>query len=391
MAKRDYYEILGVSKSATEDEIKKAYRKLAKKYHPDVNKNHDAEEKFKEATEACEVLLDPKKRKMYDQFGHDGLKGMGQGSGFGDFGDFGDFFSNMSGSTGGGAGDFFSDIFSSFFGGSAKKSGFSGFGSNKRSSGPEASRGKDIIIEINLTLKELLFGVNKEIVLDLISKCEVCDGVGAKNKSDIVTCEVCDGVGMVTVVQEFGFTKFQSNQACPKCKGHGKKNANPCKSCHGEGVKKKKEPVMFNIPKGLSPGEKVILRNSGNEGKNGGPKGHIYADIFLNASKKLVIVDNYNIKGVLNISYLDAILKNDITIETLDGQINVNIPKNVKNGDIIVVANHGLYKGIKSNKRGDLLLEINIKVPNEINNEEKEIMEKLYKLNNFKVENEFKE
>ncbi|QBQ07555.1 molecular chaperone DnaJ [Spiroplasma gladiatoris] len=386
MAKRDYYEVLGVSKNASEDEIKKAYRKLAKKYHPDVNKNHDAEEKFKEATEACEVLLDPEKRKTYDQFGHDGLQGMGQG-GFGDFGSFGDFFSNMSGS-GGGTGDFFSDIFSSFFGG---KSRSSGFGGSKNSSGPTPSRGKDIILEMHLTLKEILFGVDKEVELDLISKCKDCNGVGAKNKDDIKTCEVCDGAGMVTVVQEFGFTKFQSSQACPKCHGNGKENKHPCKNCQGNGVKKSKETIQISIPKGLSPGQKILLKNSGNEGKNGGPKGHIYADVYLKASRNIDIVNQFDIKSKIDVSYLDAILKNEVIIDTLDGPLSVKLPKSVKNGDVISVPNHGLYKGLKNSKRGELLLEVNIVTPNELSSEEKKAIDQLLKVNKFKTTNDLKE
>ncbi|AUB31425.1 molecular chaperone DnaJ [Spiroplasma floricola] len=375
MAKKDYYEILGIAKSASEDEIKKAYRKLAKKYHPDICKEPNAEEKFKEATEAAEVLLDANKRQAYDQFGHEGLSGMG--SGFGGFngGGFGDFFSNM-----GGASDFFSDIFSNFFGGRGGNS------SRKRS-----SRGKDIVINVSLSLKELLFGVDKEITLDLISKCDDCDGVGAKNKSDIVDCEVCNGHGVVTILQDMGIAKFQTQQPCPKCKGHGKENKNPCKSCRGEGTVIKKEKVTMPIPKGLTPDQQIVLRNAGNYSVEGGERGHLYADVHLKASKNVTIVNDFDIKFKFDISYLDALLANEISIKTLDGDISIKIPKGIKNGEIINVKNHGLYKGIKSSHRGNLLLEVNIVIPKELDKNEKQKIESILKSTDFKVTNNLEE
>ncbi|QHX36545.1 molecular chaperone DnaJ [Spiroplasma sp. BIUS-1] len=374
MAKRDYYEVLGVAKSASEDDIKKAYRKLAKKYHPDICKEPDAEEKFKEATEAAEVLLDANKRQTYDQFGHDGLNGMG--SGFGGFGGgFGDFFSNM-----GGAGDFFSDIFSNFFGGR------SGGSSRQRS-----SRGKDIVISVSLSLKELLFGVDKDVTLDLVSKCDDCDGVGAKSKSDIVECEVCNGHGVVTVLQDMGIAKFQTQQPCPKCKGQGKENKNPCKSCRGDGAVMKKETVTMPIPKGLVPDQQIVLRNAGNYSVDGGERGHLYADVHLKASKNVKIVNDHDIKFKFDVSYLDALLANEITIKTLDGDVNIKIPRGVKNGEIITVKNYGLHKGVKSSHRGNLLLEVNIVIPKELDKEEKEKIESLMQLTEFKVTNNLEE
>ncbi|WP_339021538.1 molecular chaperone DnaJ [Spiroplasma endosymbiont of Atherix ibis] len=370
MAKRDYYEILGIVKSASEDEIKKAYRKLAKKYHPDICKEPNAEEKFKEATEAAEVLLDANKRQAYDQFGHECLNDMG--SGFG--GGFGDFFSNM-----GGASDFFSDIFSNFFGGR-------GGSSRKRS-----SRGKDIVISVSLKLKELLFGVDKEIDLDLISKCDDCDGIGAKSKSDIVECEVCKGHGVVTILQDMGIAKFQTQQTCPKCKGNGKENKNPCKSCRGDGTVIKKEKVIMPIPKGLAPDQQIVLRNAGNYSIEGGERGHLYVDVHLKASRNVTIVNDFDIKFKFDISYLDALLANEISIKTLDGNINIKIPKGIKNGEIINVKNHGLYKGVKSSHRGNLLLQVNIVIPKEIDKNEKEKLENILKSTDFKVTNNLEE
>ncbi|AUM62539.1 molecular chaperone DnaJ [Spiroplasma monobiae] len=376
MAKRDYYEVLGIAKSASEDEIKKAYRKLAKQYHPDICKEPDAEEKFKEATEAAEVLLDANKRQTYDQFGHDGLNGMGSGFGGGFGGGFGDFFSNM-----GGAGDFFSDIFSNFFGGR------SGGGSSRQRS----SRGKDIVISVNLTLKELLFGVDKNVELDLVSKCDDCDGVGANSKSDIVECEVCNGHGVVTVLQDMGIAKFQSQQPCPKCKGQGKENKNPCKSCRGDGAVMKKETVTMPIPKGLVPDQQIVLRNAGNYSVDGGERGHLYADVRLKASKNLKIVNEHDIKFKFDVSYIDALLANEISVKTLDGDINVKIPKGIKNGEVITIKNHGLYKGVKSSHRGNLLLEVNIVIPKELDKEEKEKIESIMEITDFKVTNNLEE
>ncbi|AGR40999.1 DnaJ C-terminal domain-containing protein [Spiroplasma taiwanense] len=377
--KRDYYEILEVAKSATEDEIKKAYRKLAKKYHPDISKEHDAEEKFKEATEAAEVLLDKNKRQTYDQFGHDGLNGMG--AGFGGFGgsgsEFSDFFSNM-----GGASDFFSDIFSSFFGGSRTSSR-----ENRRGT----SRGRDIVIEVILELKELLFGIDKEVKLDLISKCDDCNGIGVKSKADIMECDVCHGMGKVFVIQDMGIAKFQTEKICPKCKGIGEITLNPCKICRGDGTTLKKETIVMPIPKGLIPGQQIVLRNVGNYSKDGGEKGHLYANINLKASKNLKIVNEYDIKFKFNLNYIDALLSNEISIDTLDGVINVKIPKGIKNGDLITVKNHGLYKGVKSSHRGNLLLEVNIVLPNEVSKSEKISLELIQKDSNFKVNNNLKE
>ncbi|AKU80040.1 molecular chaperone DnaJ [Spiroplasma turonicum] len=375
--KRDYYEVLGVSKNASEDEIKKAYRKLAKKYHPDISKEPDAEDKFKEATEAAEVLLDDKKRKAYDQFGHDGLSGFGSSfSGFGS--GFSDFFSNM-----GGGNDFFSDIFSSFFGGGSS----SGFSSGSRASNSRSSRAKDIVIDVDLNLKELMFGVDKEVKLDLVSECETCNGIGAMSKSDITTCDTCKGQGVVTVVQDMGIAKFQTQQACPKCNGEGKIIKNPCKECKGDGCFVKNKTIKIPIPKGLTPGQQIVMRNIGNYSTVSKSKGNIYINIDLRSSNRLNIVDDYDIKFKFDLSYIDALLSNEITITTLDGNKTIKIPKGIKNGDVITVKNHGLYKGVKSSNRGNLLLEINIVIPDTLSKSEKAAFELLEKETEFKVSN----
>jgi len=375
--KRDYYEILGVSKTATEDEIKKAYRKLAKKYHPDVSKEENTEELFKEATEAAEVLLDEQKRKTYDQFGHDGVQGMGAGFG-GGFSGFSDFFSNM-----GGGNDFFSDIFSNIFGRGSHSSGFSSRSSKK-------ARGQDVVVDLTLTLNELLFGIDKEVELQLVCKCDECNGVGAQSSSDIITCEVCNGHGVVTILQDMGIAKFQTQQTCPKCKGKGKSIKNPCKSCKGEGARLKREKIKLPIPKGLTPGQQIVLRNVGNYSVEGGEKGHLYANIDLSVTGDIKIVNNYDIKAKLNVSYLDALLGNTIKVDSLDGQLDVKIAKGSKNFDTLILKNHGLFKGVKSSSRGNLILEINIVIPKEVSKEEKELLEDIQKISQFKSSNNIK-
>lgn len=234
MAKRDYYEVLGVSKTSTEQEIKSAYRKLAKKYHPDMNKESGAEEKFKEVNEAASVLLDADKKAKYDQFGHaafDGSSGFG-GSGFGGFEDF---FSNM------GGGMDFGDIFSDLFGG----------GRSGRSSRRGPSKGQDIGLEATLTFKELVFGVNKKTILNLVKTCTKCDGVGAENPSDVHICTKCNGAGQIIVNKQMGPFQVQNQVTCDKCNGVGKEFKSKCKNCHGKGVESKREEVEIPLPKGL--------------------------------------------------------------------------------------------------------------------------------------------
>ncbi|WP_338972905.1 molecular chaperone DnaJ [Spiroplasma endosymbiont of Panorpa germanica] len=374
--KRDYYEVLGVGKNADEKEIKTAYRKLAKKYHPDVNKEPDAVEKFKEATEAAEILMDPNKRSRYDQFGHDGLDAA-SGSGFSGFGGFSDFFSNMGS---GGNGDFFEDIFSGFFGGGRSRSG--GF----QKSGPE--RGKDLIAEIQLTFKELIFGSTKNIEANLLTKCDECDGVGAKNKEDIIKCEFCSGAGFVNVTQDLGIAKFQTQQTCPKCAGTGKTFKNKCKVCKGEGCYHKKTTIEVTIPKGIFPGQQLVMRNVGNYSKSGGEKGHLYINVHLIRSKIFELTEEGNIKMNLNVSYLDVILQNKIQVETFDGPVQIKIPVKAQNGTTIIIENKGLYRSQNSSHRGKLICVLNIVLPDKISDSERKLFDQLYDKTDFKVEND---
>ncbi|ATZ18098.1 molecular chaperone DnaJ [Mesoplasma melaleucae] len=370
MAKRDYYKILGVSKTATEQEIKSAYRKLAKKYHPDVNKESGAEEKFKEVNEAASVLLDADKRTKYDQFGHaafDGSSGFG-GSGFGGFEDF---FSNM------GGGMDFGDIFSDLFGGRRGHS-------SRR--GPQ--KGQDVGLEITLTYRELIFGVSKKTVLNLIRQCQTCNGVGAENSNDVHICTKCNGAGQIIVNKQMGPFQVQNQITCDRCNGIGKEIKNRCKTCNGKGVQSKKEEIEIPLPKGLFPGQQVVMEGQGHASLEGGRPGDLYitikvvkSDVFELNPKSKDIIMNYNV------SYLDAILGNDVIIKTLDGPVKLKMPKGIYSGQLIKVHDKGLFKNQTSDRRGDLLIRINISVPSSLSKEEKKVLKNLEELSSYEPKN----
>lgn len=356
--KKDYYEVLGVSKNATEQEIKKAYRALAKKHHPDVNKSHDAEEKFKEISLAAEVLLDKEKRARYDQFGHAGVDGQG-GFGSGGFGGFEDFF--------GGAGGGFGDIFESMFGGRGQQ--------QQRRYGP--SRGENFIFDLELSFKELLFGVDKTVRLNLLAKCKTCQGIGAPNASDIHTCSRCGGSGVINVMQQMGPLNFQSQATCPNCNGQGKKYDHKCRDCSGHGYKMEKTDLVLNIPKGLRPGQQMVMKGAGHASEDGGPNGDLYININLIKSKIFSLSGSSDLIMNYNISYLDAILSNEIMIETYDGIIKIKVPKGINSGEYITIHDKGLFKDNHSARRGDLKLRVNIIVPSSTSKDTKELLEKI--------------
>ncbi|UWD35330.1 molecular chaperone DnaJ [Mycoplasma cottewii] len=373
MAKRDYYEVLGVSKTASEDEIKKAYRKLAKKYHPDLNKSPDAEEKFKEINEAAEVLTDKDKRARYDQFGHAAFD---QNSGFGGFGGFGgfeDIFSQMRSS--GGGSSFFGDIFGDFF------------GSNSRSDSQRVTKGESIKINIFLTFKELLFGAEKIIEAQLLTSCKTCDATGAKSKDDITKCSKCFGTGHVNIQRNLGMIQFQQSAVCPDCDGVGQIIKNKCKDCRGKGHYFAKQKIEVNIPKGVMPGQQIKMANKAHASLNGGPNGDVYIDLLLKESKVYEIINDYDLKMIWNVSYIDAILGNEITIQTLDGDVKVKLPKGISSKETIKISNKGLYKQVNRDKRGDLFIEINIAVPRNISNKEKELIQELSENSTFEPKN----
>ncbi|PPE05217.1 molecular chaperone DnaJ [Williamsoniiplasma lucivorax] len=372
MAKRDYYEVLGVPKTATDQEIKKAYRTLAKKYHPDVNKNHNAEEKFKEINEAAEILLDADKRKRYDQFGHAGVEG--QAGGFGGFGNFEDFFS---------------DIFGGGFGG-----GFSGFDSffgqqntshqNRRQ---QTRRGEDIILDVVLNFKELMFGVDKTTTLNLLTQCQLCHGVGAENPQDVHTCQRCKGSGAIITMQHMGPLSFQSQQTCPDCRGAGKTFTNKCKECRGAGYYQAKTEVHLPIPKSLRPGQQLMLDGQGHWSTSQGPRGNIYVNVKLKESNVFKISGTSDIIMKFNLSYLDAILGNEIVVPTYDGDVKIKVPKGISTDEYITIKDKGLYKEAYSNKRGDLKLWIKIVVPTSVDKKVKAQLEEVEKDSHFQVKN----
>ena len=360
MAKRDYYEVLGVNKNASDDEIKKAYRKLAKKYHPDVNKAKDAEEKFKEINEAYEVLSDSNKKQIYDNYGFDGLEGNMGGSGFGGF----------SGFSSGGFDDL-SDIFSSFMGG-----GFSGFGSGRSSSRNNSPiKGENRYLQMSIEFLEAVKGVKKTINISVDQKCEKCDGTGAKTKSDIETCSSCHGTGKVTRQQRTAFGIMQSIVDCPDCNGTGRHIKNKCPDCNGTGYVTKNEKVEVNIPAGISSGQQVRLTGYGERGTNGGPNGDLYIEIIVKAHQHFQR-DGNDIYIEVPISAVDATLGCKIDVPTCNGDVSLTVPAGSQPGQKLRIKGYGV-KSLRSNLVGDEYVILKVQIPTKLSKEEKELYKKL--------------
>ncbi|RUO86627.1 molecular chaperone DnaJ [Spiroplasma endosymbiont of Megaselia nigra] len=376
MGKRDYYEVFGVNRNATDDEIKRAFRQLAKKYHPDVSKEKDAEAKFKEINEAYEVLSDPNKRRNYDQFSHAGTDPNGFGGfshGFSSTGDFEDIFS-------GGFGGF-GDIFENFFGGGKKRRGFSN----------QPIRGENISARVTLTLKEQMFGKKINLDLNIDKKCEMCDGTGAKDpKKDIHTCTTCDGYGYVNLEQRSIFGVIQSQQPCPDCKGRGKVITNKCSKCKGQGNYRGKETVEIELPKSIYENQQLRIREKGNYGLNNGSRGDIYLEISVKPNKYFKLV-NDNLHLNLPVSYLDALLGAEIKVPTFDGDVHLKLPPNTKTNSIFNIPNHGFFKSPTSTKRGDLIVNVIVTIPTKLSPEEKTILQKLRNNSSFKITDDFYE
>ena len=349
--KRDYYEVLGLSKGASDQEIKKAYRKMAKKYHPDINKEPGAEAKFKEVNEAYEVLSDPQKKATYDQFGHaglDGAQGFGGGQGFGDFGDFG-------------------DIFGSFFGG-----GFGGGSGRRQSSGPR--KGNDRFMQMRIDFMDAIFGKTESITIDVDEQCDECLGSGAKTKADIKSCSRCGGTGSVTTQQRTPFGVFQSQSVCPDCNGTGKTIANKCPKCHGKGYEHKRVKLDIKIPAGIQSGQQVRVANKGERGINGGPNGDLYIEILVTRHKQFVR-DGNDIRISVPISSLDATLGCKIDVPTVYGDVELTIPAGTQYGQQFRLKG----KGVKSPRGaiGDQYVEVTVEIPKKLSREEKELYEKI--------------
>ena len=359
--KRDYYEVLGLSKGASEDEIKKAYRKLAKQYHPDINKAPDAEAKFKEINEAYEVLSDSQKRATYDQFGFAGMDGAGfGGQGFGGFGGM-----NM---------DDLGDIFSSFMGGMG--GGFSGFnfgGRSSRRNGP--MKGENRYMSMDIDFLDAVHGVTKTININVDKKCEHCDGTGAESKSDIETCPTCRGSGVTMRQSRTPFGVIQQQGVCPDCNGTGKRIKKKCTHCGGTGYKNVREQVEVNIPAGISTGQQVRIQGYGERGENGGPNGDLYIEIRVR-SHKYFERDDSDIYIRVPITSVEATLGTKIDVPTPYGDVELTIPAGTQPNSRLRIKGYGI-KELRSNNKGDLYVEVEVNIPKKLSKEEKELYEKL--------------
>lgn len=356
--KRDYYEVLGVNKGASDDEIKKAYRKTAKKYHPDLNPdNPEAEAKFKECNEAYEVLSDPDKKARYDQFGHAGVDpNFGAGNGFGGGFDGGGF---------GFDGDIdLGDIFSSFFGG-----GFGGGGRN-----PNApQRGRDIQSSVSLTFEEAAKGCKKTIEVMRVMDCSECGGSGSAKGSSPQTCPDCGGRGVVSVQQRTPLGVMSTQRTCSRCGGTGKIITNPCSKCNGKGKVRMKKKIDINIPAGIDNNQVVNVRGFGNDGSNGGPAGDL--KVVVNIKKHAYFKrDGYDVWFDKHVSIVEATLGADVQIPTLDGNVELHIPAGTQPGEIFTLKGNKGIQRLNAMGRGDEHVRVIVDIPKSVTNEQKELL-----------------
>jgi len=361
-AKRDYYEVLGISRNASPDEIKKAYRKMARKYHPDVNRDDEnAAEKFKEINDAYEVLSDPQKREVYDRFGHeafDPTKNNGVG-GFGGF-DFDDI--------GGG----FGDIFDMFFGGT---------GGHRRKSGPQ--RGADREIRLDIEFEDAVFGLEKEIEISRTEKCEKCKGNGAEPGTKIKTCPNCNGSGQVRTVQNTPFGRFETVKPCSRCKGEGKVIEKPCSSCKGTGQVRKTRKINIRIPAGIDSGSRLRIQGEGEHGTRGGSPGDLYITIIVRPHPTFKR-DGYTLITNLEINFVQAALGAEIEIPLLGGATHIlNIPEGTQPGDIITIKGKGIPH-LHSHRNGDLKVAVKVKIPKRLTKKQKELLSGFFEDNEGK-------
>lgn len=357
--KRDYYEVLGVDKNASEDEIKKAYRKLAKKYHPDLNPgDKEAEEKFKEANEAYEVLSDAEKKAKYDRFGHAGVDpnyGAG-GAGYGGFNGQGFDFD-------------LGDIFSNIFGG-----GFGGFGGG--SSNPNApQRGSDTQTSVTISFEEAAKGCEREVQFSRIEVCDECHGSGAAPGSSPKTCPECKGRGQVTSQQRTPFGVIQTQKACSRCGGRGTIIENPCKKCHGAGRVRKPVKITVKIPAGIDDRQIINARGQGNKGVNGGPAGDLRVAINVRPHP-IFERDGYNVWVEMHISFAAAALGCALQVPTLDGKVQYNVPAGTQSGDVFKLKGKGI-QSLNNRGRGDELVRVIVDVPRNLNEKQKQLLREL--------------
>lgn len=365
--KKDYYEVLGVDRSASADDIKKAYRKLAIKYHPDKNPgNKEAEEKFKEAAEAYSVLSDAEKKARYDQFGHAGVEGAGP--------DFSGGFGNLN--------DILNDLFGGAFGGGfGGFSGFGGFGGGTRQQ--RVSRGRDIRVRVKLTLEEIANGVEKEISIEKSVPCTECSGKGAKNSSDIKTCPACNGTGEVQRVTNSFLGQTITRSTCQQCNGKGKIISNPCRNCSGSGLVRKRETIKVRIPAGVEAGMQLTLQGQGHAAKNNGINGDLLIVIEEQEHPNLKREGN-NLYYTKIISVPDAILGSETEIPCLDGNYRIKVEPGTQSGKVVRLRGRGLpsvngYGGI-----GDMYVKFAVWIPKKLDKEDKALIESLRGKESFK-------
>lgn len=349
--KRDYYEVLGVSRNASADEIKNAYRKLAKKYHPDINKSPDAEEKFKEVQEAYEILKDDKKRQTYDQFGHSAFDGTGEqnpfsggfrGSGFDDI-DLG-------------------DIFGSFFGGSR----------SRRPSGP--SRGNDSLAKITIDFMDAINGIDYPLNVTYDQVCHHCHGSGGETPEDVQTCPTCNGSGHVTGARQTIFGTMQSTQTCPTCGGSGKTIKNKCHVCNGSGYERVKTKINVKIPAGINSGQQIRIPGKGSRGQSGGPNGDLYLEINIRTHKYFVR-DGNDIHLKIPLDFASAALGTEIDVPTVYGKVKLKIPAGIQPHTKLRMRGKGI-KGLRG-VSGDQYVEVDVQTPTNLNKKQRDLLKKL--------------
>jgi molecular chaperone DnaJ len=348
MAKRDYYKVLDVARDASEADIKKAYRRLAMKLHPDRNPDDkSAEEQFKEAKEAYEVLSDAQKRAAYDQFGHEGLDAQrgagGGGPGFNPGEAFGDIF-----------GDVFGDI----------------FGGGRRGGRSQVYRGADLRYELELDLNQAVFGASIEIDVPKLCECETCNGSGAAKGSNPVQCETCHGSGQVRVTQGF----FQLQQACPRCRGTGKIIRNPCDTCLGQGRVRRTKKLAVKIPPGVDNGDRIRLSGEGEAGRNGGPAGDLYVEVHVRPHD-IFEREGEHLSCEVPVSFVTAALGGTVIVPTLDGQVSLKIPAETQSGRVFRLRDKGV-KPVRGGSRGDLFCKVMVETPVKLSSEQKELLRK---------------
>lgn len=359
--KRDYYEVLGVERNASPDEIKKAYRQMARKYHPDVNKEDpNANEKFKEINDAYEVLSDSQKKDAYDRFGHDAFDPTrNAGAGAGGFG-----FDDLGGGLG--------DIFDMFFGGGT---------SSRRRTGPQ--RGADRELRMEITFEDAVFGMEKEIEVARMEKCDKCNGNGAEPGTSIKTCPQCKGTGQVRNVQSTPFGRFETSRPCTQCHGEGKIIEKPCTVCRGTGQVRKNRKINLRVPAGIDTGARLRISGEGEQGVHGGPSGDLYISIIVRPHP-VFKRDGYNLICNLDVDFVQAALGSEMTIPLLGGaEHTINIPNGTQPGDVITAKGKGIPH-LHSHRFGDLKVVVNVKIPTRLSKRQKEL------LNGFYDENEEK-